>query len=230
MSEAPQTPFERDLPKGSEMGTYFGEDVESSKRLMEAGEYSVAFGSLSNTLNRLTAQGHDIYRSENQREARRALKTVWGYFVRDISSRKQLDQRLTSIEKATDVEVRQGVAEGPQAPKPELQSASRQGVDGYVTASVARFLEPIEAPHAQGAQEMIYVANMYNVVLPMLRRQIEGYVAQMIKGQAGFLIDPDMIRTRIINFLDTAPTITTALTVAELEWEKTKTKPRQSKR
>lgn len=216
MAEKPQALFgSGEKPRGR----LFEDVLNQARGLMEAGEYSVAFGNLARSLDEL-AKTENIYLNKVQKEARRTLNDLWQIFIRDITSVKQKSKRLDALKEQTLSEVRRGAAD--DIYHKDLRGdpdASSKPFDEVVREGVAESLARIEEPFINDAQYMVQTSLMYNTVLPMLRAQMEPSVSQMIKNQGGLAVTPELIRARITAFLDTATPIVGILSQPEIKWE-----------
>jgi|SRR3989344_2178060 len=196
----------------------FQEALEKAPGLIEAGEYSAAFGNFARQLDEL-AFVQDLNGKNYQKNARSALGELWRMFVQDIHSHSQLSKRLNAFDDIIDIEVRRGLAENKKRSGPPLANFSKKAVENFIDDYIRHISAPIDEPYNQNLEHIEFVGEMYNNVLPLLEKKMAGYVKQIIKGHPTLPVNAELVRARIVALLDIAPQLTGMLVAAEMTFK-----------
>lgn len=192
-----------------------------------------------------------------QKLIRQNLKRLWTYFLNDITDRKKFGTRLDALRGQTEAAVTEIKNNGRQViDKPEpistinetynqalaMQQAKRRKVipfpnDAAESAHFQREFsnmidktvsKPVDDAFAPELTHMAYIGELFNVILPLLRRQMEGYVKPLVDGKrtdSNYVpVTAGTIKSSIIDYLALAPSLaTTFATISEKRWDAAQT-------
>lgn len=223
-------------------------DIEAMRYSEAFARLTEALSGLERTL------GKKILEESVQKEARKALAQLWKSFIEDTTNNKKLRVRLNAMREKTDEAVTSVTEKRASAERKfeQLPNDSKKYLEALIeqraqetTKKVVLFpnqdsqkshfdrqfdqmVETTERPiHDAYEPELIYIefiGTLYNTVLPMLRKLMEGYVQPMIKGKRNYSnylpVTAETVTTNISDFLKISEGM--AKTLSELSLQRDK--------
>jgi hypothetical protein len=222
--------------------------------LIETTKYAEAFELFASRLDFLERVATDGMKEKRvQRIARRALKQLWKKFVGHSTNYRKFRERSDALFDETNRAVEEaGIQTGQVFERIDQMSQSEKkaraaliaqrkdtivplsdersqeaeldrAVDNYVSAVTSL----INKAHEAGEKKASIHGMLFNYVLPLLRRHMEHYVADLIsspKGSSNYTpVTSKLVRAATVNFLAQAPHIAELLSKAQMnrdnEWD-----------